>query len=87
MTIQPPRTPTLPLQLVEVDDHQPDGVARAISALIVGVPFVALIAGLVGAWRWGWGLHVRDVLLAAVLYFATGHGIPGDIDALDGPPS
>jgi stearoyl-CoA desaturase (delta-9 desaturase) len=44
-----------------------------ITALIVGVPFVALVFGLV--WFWGRGVHLRDVLIAATLFFVIGHGI------------
>ena len=75
MTVEALRTPPTPLQLVDGDDRQLAGAARAIAALIVGIPFLALVAGGLVAWRWGWGLSLRDVVLAAVLYFATGHGM------------
>ena len=75
MTLEALRTRPTPVQLVDGDDRQPDGAARAITALIVGLPFLGLVAGGILAWSWGWGLHLRDVILAAVLYFATGHGI------------
>jgi stearoyl-CoA desaturase (delta-9 desaturase) len=44
-----------------------------ITALIVGVPFLALAVGVVSLW--GRGVGMRDVLLAVSLYFLTGHGM------------
>ena len=48
-------------------------VEQAITAFIVGVPFVVLVFGVV--WFWGEGIHLRDVVLAIVLYFVAGHGV------------
>ena len=49
------------------------GAERAITALIVGAPFAALVFGLI--WFWGRGVHLRDVLLAVALFFIVGHGV------------
>jgi stearoyl-CoA desaturase (Delta-9 desaturase) len=56
-------------------DQEPEvGPAeRAITAVIVGAPFAAVVFGLV--WFWGRGVHLRDVLLAVALFFMIGHGI------------
>ena len=48
-------------------------VEQAITAFIVGVPFVVLVFGVV--WFWGEGIHLRDIVLAVVLYFVAGHGV------------
>jgi stearoyl-CoA desaturase (delta-9 desaturase) len=48
-------------------------VGRFVTALIVGVPFVVLVAAV--ARFWGDGLHLRDALLAVGLYFLTGYGV------------
>ena len=59
---------------LEEDQEPPVGPAdRAITAGIVGAPFVAVVFGLV--WFWGRGVHLRDVLLAVALFFLVGHGI------------
>ncbi len=68
-------TSTLPAALPTFgeDERLPDLTGRVITALIVGVPFLALA---VGVFRfWGRGIGMRDVLLAASLYFLTGHGM------------
>ncbi len=41
--------------------------------LFIGVPFLALIAAVPFAWGWGLGWH--DVVIAAVMYAISGHGI------------
>jgi stearoyl-CoA desaturase (delta-9 desaturase) len=51
----------------------PGGASRTITALIVGIPFAALVYAVV-RW-WGTGIHLRDLVLAAVCYLAVGHGI------------
>ena len=58
---------------VEEDERAPGFVGRAVTALFVGVPFLALVFGVVRFW--GRGIHLRDLLLAAVLYLLIGHGI------------
>ena len=55
------------------DERLPDGTGRLITALIVGVPFLALAVGVVSLW--GRGIGLRDVLLAITLYYLTGHGM------------
>jgi stearoyl-CoA desaturase (delta-9 desaturase) len=42
-------------------------------ALFLAVPFIALIAAV--PLLWGWGLTWRDVVIAAVMYAVTGHGV------------
>ncbi|MGW0657826.1 acyl-CoA desaturase [Streptodolium elevatio] len=42
-------------------------------ALFIGLPFAALVAAV--PVMWGWGLSWLDVVLAAVMYAITGHGI------------
>lgn len=46
---------------------------KLITTFFVATPFLVLVFGVV--WFWGEGVHLRDVLLAVVLYFITGHGI------------
>jgi stearoyl-CoA desaturase (Delta-9 desaturase) len=58
---------------IEEDERRPDGAARIVTALIVGVPFVALVLGVIRFW--GDGVHLRDLLLAVVLYALVGHGV------------
>ena len=58
---------------VEEDEERPDGAARTVTALIVGLPFVALVLGVI--LLWGDGVHLRDVVLAVVLYALVGHGV------------
>jgi stearoyl-CoA desaturase (Delta-9 desaturase) len=72
----PLRTTSLPHlapRPVEDDEQPADGAARAITALIVGLPVVALVLGVV--LFWGHGVQLRDVLLAGVLYVLIGHGM------------
>jgi stearoyl-CoA desaturase (delta-9 desaturase) len=45
---------------------------QLITAVLVAIPFLALVFGIV--WYWGEGLHVRDVLIAVGLFFVAGHG-------------
>ena len=56
-------------------DHQPvvSGSERVITGLIVGIPFAALVFGVI--WFWGRGVHLRDVVLAVVLFFVVGHAV------------
>ncbi len=55
------------------DERLPNLSGRVITAVIVGVPFLALA---VGVYRfWGRGIGMRDVILAVSLYFLTGHGM------------
>jgi stearoyl-CoA desaturase (delta-9 desaturase) len=42
-------------------------------ALFIGIPFLALIAAVPVAWGWGLGWH--DIVLVAVMYGISGHGI------------
>ncbi|MGH3326569.1 MAG: acyl-CoA desaturase [Streptomycetales bacterium] len=41
--------------------------------LFIGVPFLALLAAVPVAWGWGLGWH--DVVIAAVMYAVSGHGV------------
>ena len=68
--ISPPGPTALP---VEEDEGPPGFVGRAVTAVFVGVPFLALVFGVIRFW--GRGIHLRDVLLAAVFYLLIGHGI------------
>jgi stearoyl-CoA desaturase (delta-9 desaturase) len=42
-------------------------------ALFIALPFAAIIAAVPVAW--GWGLTWRDVVIAVVMYYLTGHGV------------
>jgi stearoyl-CoA desaturase (delta-9 desaturase) len=57
----------------EAEERLPDLTGRVVTGLIVGVPFLALAAGIVGFW--GHAIGLRDLLLAVSLYFLTGHGM------------
>ncbi len=46
---------------------------RVAIALFVGVPFVALVAAVPVAWGWGLGWH--DLVIAALMYAVSGHGV------------
>jgi len=46
---------------------------RVAIALFIAVPFVALIAAAPVAWGWGLGWH--DLVIAALMYAVSGHGI------------
>lgn len=46
---------------------------KVITAVIVGLPVVALVFGIV--WFWGEGVHLRDVVLGVVLFLLAGHGV------------
>ena len=48
-------------------------IGRWITVLIVAAPFGALLFALLALW--GRGVHVRDVVLATVLFFLVAHGI------------
>lgn len=67
---------TLPRESVitaEEPDEHPSAVARAVTTLIVGIPFVAVALAVVSLW--GRGVHLRDVVIAAITYVAIGHGL------------
>jgi stearoyl-CoA desaturase (Delta-9 desaturase) len=51
----------------------PGAWQRALIALFVGAPTLAVLAAAVVAW--GWGLGWREVAVAAVFYLITGYGI------------
>ena len=70
--VSPPLPELLPVAAPE-DDGPPGGVARMATVLIVGIPFVALVFGVVRLW--GRGINLRDVLLALAFYVLVGHGI------------
>ncbi len=55
------------------DEGRPDGAARAVTALIVALPFVA-VGFAVFRFR-GHGVELRDVLLTVILYLLIGHGV------------
>ena len=46
---------------------------RLVTSVIVVAPLLVLAFGVV--WFWGEGVHPRDIVLAAVLFFVFGHGI------------
>ncbi len=46
---------------------------RVAIALFIGVPFLAVLAAVPFAWGWGLGWH--DVVIAAVMYAISGHGV------------
>src|SRR5438067_4583193 len=46
---------------------------RLVAALLIVGPFVAIAAGV--PLLWGHALHLRDIVMAVVLYAITGHGI------------
>jgi stearoyl-CoA desaturase (Delta-9 desaturase) len=74
LTCPSPAAASHALRVVDEDDERPpDNTGRVITALIIGIPFLALAVGVVVLW--GRGLGLRDVLLAVVLYFLTGHGM------------
>ncbi len=73
MTLELTSSPPTALRPFEDDERLPDATGRLITALIVGVPFLALVVGVVSLW--GRGIGLRDVLLAISLYFLTGHGM------------
>ena len=67
-------SPPAPTALsVEEDERPPGFVGGAVTLLFVGVPFVALVCGVIHFW--GHGIHLRDVLLAVAFYLLVGHGI------------
>jgi len=73
MTLELISPPPLAPRSIDDGGRPPDGTGRVITALIVGVPFVALAAAVFRLW--GHGIGLRDVLLAVSLYFLTGHGM------------
>lgn len=62
-----------PLPRPEEGEWPPNATGRLITALVVGLPFVALVLAVIRLW--GHGVHVRDLVLAAVLYLMIGHGM------------
>jgi stearoyl-CoA desaturase (Delta-9 desaturase) len=70
--VSPPRPELRPVAAPE-DDGPPGGVARMATVLIVGIPFAALVFGVVRLW--GRGINLRDLLLALAFYVLAGHGI------------
>ncbi len=68
--ISPPSTAAPP---VSRQADPPGGMARTVTALIVGLPFVALLVGVIRFW--GHGVELRDLLLAVTLYAVVGHGV------------
>jgi stearoyl-CoA desaturase (Delta-9 desaturase) len=73
MTLQLISSPPSAPRSFEDDERPPDTTGRVITALIVGVPFLALAVAVVQLW--GRGIGLRDVLLAVAFYFLTGHGM------------
>jgi stearoyl-CoA desaturase (delta-9 desaturase) len=74
MTVELDSPPCSPLPAVEVEQERPpNGGARMVTALVVGIPFAALVIGAVRFW--GRGIHLRDVILALAFYVLAGHGI------------
>jgi stearoyl-CoA desaturase (delta-9 desaturase) len=70
--VSPPR-PALPPAVANEDEGPPGRAARTATALIVGIPFVALVSGVVRFW--GRGITLRDLLLALAFYVLAGYGI------------
>lgn len=46
---------------------------QAITAFVVGIPFLVLVFGIV--WFWGEGVQLRDIVIAVVMYLIVGHGV------------
>jgi stearoyl-CoA desaturase (delta-9 desaturase) len=70
--VSPPR-PVLPPVVVAEDEGPPSQAARIVTALVVGIPFIALVLGVI--MLWGRGIHLRDLILAIAFYLVVGHGI------------
>jgi stearoyl-CoA desaturase (delta-9 desaturase) len=70
---RPPAGLVVPNRTDDDRGSPPDTVGRTVTALIVGVPFIALAAAVTRFW--GTSLHLHDVLLAIALYYFTGYGI------------
>jgi stearoyl-CoA desaturase (delta-9 desaturase) len=68
--ISPPASTAPP---AEPDERPPNATARLITALIVGLPFLALVLGVI-RFR-GHGVELRDLVLMVVLYMLVGHGV------------
>jgi stearoyl-CoA desaturase (Delta-9 desaturase) len=78
--ISSPSPTPRPVESDSVEDHPvedgqrtPGLAARVSTALIVGIPLLALVLGVI--LLWGRGIHLRDVLLAAAFYVLVGHGV------------
>jgi stearoyl-CoA desaturase (delta-9 desaturase) len=46
---------------------------RVVLSLLIGIPFVALVAAVPVVW--GWGLTWTDLIIAVVMYAISGHGV------------
>jgi stearoyl-CoA desaturase (delta-9 desaturase) len=68
--ISPPPSTAPPLGQ---EERPPGAAARVVTALIVGLPFVAVLLGMI-RFR-GHGVGLRDLLLTVVLYMLVGHGV------------
>jgi stearoyl-CoA desaturase (delta-9 desaturase) len=68
--ISPPPLAATPL---DEDERPPGAGARVVTALIVALPFVALVLGVI-RFR-GHGVELRDLVLMVVLYMLVGHGV------------
>ena len=73
---RPRSYPPLPMSEVTAADIQPtanEKLDRFLTGTITVLPFLALI--LVGIQAWNRSLHVSDLIVFAIMYFATGFGI------------
>lgn len=68
-----PKRPDPAVDVVVPSDEQTAPIARIGTILIIVIPFVALVGAVIH--MWGHGIHLRDVVLAVILYFVAGHGI------------
>jgi stearoyl-CoA desaturase (delta-9 desaturase) len=73
MTLELISSPSRAPHPVDEHDRPPWLAARVVTALIVGIPFLALAFGVIRVW--GRGIHFRDVILAVVFYVLVGHGM------------
>ena len=55
---------------------------RVAIALIIAIPFLAILAAVPVAW--GWGLGWRDIVIAVGMYAISGHGVTGGTSAQAG---
>jgi stearoyl-CoA desaturase (Delta-9 desaturase) len=74
-TLAPPRADTAEVETDQgtLGGEQQSRKEQAALALFIGVPFVALLAAVPVAWG-GW-LGWRDLIIAALMYAVTGHGV------------
>jgi stearoyl-CoA desaturase (Delta-9 desaturase) len=73
MTLELISSPSPTPHPVEEHNPPPGLVARVVTALIVGIPFLALVFGVIDVG--GRGIHLPDVLLAVVFCILIGHGM------------